>query len=72
MLIPIFKDGSLVYNDKTLLEKRNYCEDEFNTFYPEITRIETPHGYYVDLSDKLRILKNKMIDEHKGKVLIRK
>lgn len=72
LLIPIFKDGSLVYNDKTLLEKRNYCEDEFNTFYPEITRIETPHGYYVDLSDKLRILKNKMIDEHKGKVLIRK
>lgn len=72
LLIPIFKDGSLIYNDKTLLEKRNYCEDEFNTFYPEITRIENPHEYYVDLSDKLRILKNKMIEEHKGKVLIKK
>lgn len=72
LLVPIFKDGKLVYNDKTLLEKKNYCDDEFKTFYPEVTRIDNPHEYYVDLSDKLRMLKNKMIEEHKNKVLIKK
>ena len=72
LLVPIFKDGELVYKDKTLKEKRDVCEEEFNTFYPEITRIDNPHEYYVDLSDKLRILKNKMIEEHRGKVFVKK
>ena len=72
LLVPIFKDGNLVYNDKTLKEKSEVCEEEFNTFYPEITRIDNPHEYYVDLSDKLRMLKNEMIKEHKEKTLIKK
>lgn len=72
LLVPIFKDGRLVYNDKTLKEKREVCEKEFNTFYREVTRIENPHEYYVDLSDKLRMLKNKMIEEHQGKAKVYK
>ena len=33
------------------------------TLYPEIKRISNPHRYYVDLSEKLLNLKNKMIVE---------
>ena len=35
-----------------------------NTLYPEIKRLENPHEYYVDLSEKLLNLKKKLIEEH--------
>ena len=38
-----------------------YCDEEFKSLYPEVTRVEKPHGYYVDLSDKLRNLKEELI-----------
>ena len=37
-----------------------------DTLYPEVRRITNPHGYYVDLSDELRELKYRMIDEVKS------
>lgn len=63
--VPIFKDGNLVYNVPTLEESRKHCEEDFNTFYPEIKRQENPHEYYVDLSKKLLALKKSMIFEAK-------
>ena len=65
----IFKDGKLVYNDPTLLEKRKYCEEEYQTLYPEVRRINKPHEYYVDLTDKLRELKRELIEEHRQNTL---
>ncbi len=59
--VPIFKDGELVYDVPTIEETREYTQDEFNTLYPEVTRLNKPHGYYVDLSDKLRELKEELI-----------
>ena len=35
--------------------------------YPEVTRINDPHEYYMDLTDKLRELKNQLIEMHKNK-----
>lgn len=64
LLVPIFKDGELVYNDPTLKEKQAYCQKEYETLYPEVTRIAKPAEYYVDLSDKLRELKNELINLH--------
>jgi len=63
--VPIFKGGTLVYQEPTVTEKRDYCNKEFKTLYPEITRLSNPHEYYVDLSKKLLDLKNKMINEHR-------
>src|SRR5699024_4218172 len=40
LLVPIFKNGELVYQDPSLQEKQEYCEKEFETLYPEVTRIE--------------------------------
>lgn len=65
--VPIFINGELVYNDPSLLEKQKYCEQEYNSMYPEVTRINKPHEYYVDLSDTLRELKNKLIEIHTKK-----
>ena len=62
--IPIFKEGKCVYESPSLQEQQEYCEKEFNSLYPEITRLKMPHEYYVDLSDELRELKNEMIYAH--------
>jgi len=68
LLVPIFKNGELVYNDPTLKEKQTYCQKEFETLYPEVRRISKPAEYYVDLSEKLRKLKNELIKYHQEEV----
>ena len=68
--VPIFKNGQRVYNIPSLKESQAYCQKEYESFYPEITRLLNPHEYYVDLSDKLRNLKHKMILEFKGEEII--
>ena len=67
-MVPIFKNGELVYQDPSLQEKQEYCEKEFETLYPEVTRIDKPHEYYVDLSDKLRALKQELIEFHQNEI----
>ena len=64
----IYKDGKLVYKEPTMKEKVKHCEDEVNSLYPEVKRLEKPHQYYVDLSDKLRELKQELIELHTKEV----
>lgn len=59
----IFKNGNQVYVEPTIEEKKEYCDNEFKTIYPEIKRLDNPHQYYVDLTNKLRELKEAMIME---------
>ena len=61
--VPIFLGGKLVYNQPTIMERQAYCDSEFKTLYPEVTRLLNPHSYYVDLSEKLLELKKQMIVE---------
>lgn len=58
---PIFENGELVYNDPVLKDKQEYCNNEMKTLYPEVKRLENPHGYYVDLTKKLLKLKKELI-----------
>ena len=62
--VPVFQNGELVYEEPTIEEKKAYCQEEFETLYPEVTRIRMPHEYYVDLTDKLRALKSELIALH--------
>lgn len=64
--VPVFQNGDLVYQEPTLEEKQVYCQEEFETLYPEVSRINMPHEYYVDLTDKLRELKNELISLYGG------
>ena len=55
--VPIFIDGIQVYDVPEAVISKQYCEQDFQTIYPEIKRSSNPHGYYVDLSKKLLKLK---------------
>lgn len=57
----IFRDGELVYDDPSIMEKKEYCTKQMATLYPEVKREENPHGYYVDLSLELLNLKKRML-----------
>ena len=64
LLVPIFLNGNLVYDRESIESSKKLCDNEFNTIYPEVIRLSNPHEYYVDLSDKLRELKNNIIDKY--------
>lgn len=64
--VPIFKSGQLIYELPSVQERRAICAKEFETLYPEIKRPNFPHGYYVDLSEKLLDLKKDMINQSRG------
>lgn len=67
LLVPIFKDGELVYQLPNIRDRQKYCNEEFETLYPEVRRILNPHEYYVDLTNKLRELKEELIRLHTKK-----
>lgn len=64
MLVPIFKNGELVYNMPPLEEIRDHCAREIATMWKEVLRFENPHEYYVDLSQDLWDLKTTMISKY--------
>ena len=66
--VPIFLNGQQVYVNPTVQERREYCNKEFATLYPEIKRLNTPHEYYVDLSMKLLKLKKDLITQYRGNI----
>ena len=53
LLVPIFKNGKLVYDLPTLDEIQKYCAQQIDTLWDEVKRFDNPHTYYVDLSQKL-------------------
>ena len=61
LLVPIFQNGKLVYHQPTLEEVKAYCAQQVDTLWPEVQRFENPHGYYVDLSQKLWDIKNDLL-----------
>jgi len=59
--VPIFENGVQTYNVPTVKERKEYCNEQFKTIYPEVKRSSNPHGYYVDLTKKLLELKKELI-----------
>lgn len=64
MLVPIFVEGRLVYDLPPIHEIRDHCAREIATMWKEVLRFENPHGYYIDLSERLWQLKNDMISRY--------
>jgi len=65
LLVPIFKKGNLVYSSPDISKIREYCSNQVEGIWNEVKRFENPHTYYVDLSQKLWDIKNKLLNEHK-------
>ncbi len=68
LLVPIYKDGKLVYESPSLMEIQAYAKEERSTFWDEYKRIHQPQRYKVDLSKPLYDLKQKMLAEASGRV----
>ena len=63
LLVPVFKNGELVYKSPNVSEIRKYCLSQIDTLWEEVKRFEHPHKYYVDLSEKLWNIKNSLISD---------
>lgn len=63
LLVPIFKDGKCVYQSPSVMQIRDYCLKEQDTLWEESKRLINPQEIYVDLSQKLWDLKNKLLDK---------
>lgn len=60
----VFDKGKLCCSLPNIDEIREYCKNQVDTLWEEVTRFENPHEYYVDLSLKLWRQKQKMISEN--------
>lgn len=64
MLKPIFIDGKLVYEKKTVTESKKYFENELGTLYDDNKRLTNPKEIYVDLSQKLYDKKIELLSKY--------
>ena len=64
MLKPIFENGELVYERKTVNEAKKYFESELSTLNDDNKRLTNPKEIYVDLSKKLYDTKINLLSEY--------
>ena len=64
LLVQLFDKGECVYQLPSLESIRIHCAEQLDTLWDEVKRFENPHHYYVDLSQKLWDLKEKLLEEH--------
>ena len=57
----IFENGKLVYNCLPVKNIAEYCKEQVDTLWEEVTRFENPHAYYVDLSENLWNLRHTLL-----------
>lgn len=66
LMVPIFKNGKLVYDMPDLISIRRHCAEQLDTLWPEVKRFSNPHHYYVDLSRKLWETKQDLLNNSKN------
>ncbi|MFR7479307.1 MAG: hypothetical protein ACLUUJ_10790, partial [Acutalibacteraceae bacterium] len=49
---------------RTQPQQQQYCKEQVATLWEEVTRFENPHHYYVDLSQNLWEVKNRLLQEN--------
>ena len=62
--VPVFQGGKRVYESPSLEEIRAYCARQVDTLWDEVKRFDNPHKYYVDLSQKLWDVKQRLLQEN--------
>ncbi|MCD7880804.1 MAG: nicotinate phosphoribosyltransferase [Clostridiales bacterium] len=61
IMVPVFRNGELVYQLPTLKEIQDYCRQQVDMLWDEVKRFDNPHAYYVDLSDQLWNIKEDLL-----------
>ncbi len=64
LLKPVILKGEKVADLPSLTEIRTHAQQSLAAMWPEVLRLENPHGYYVDLSQKLWQLKRDLIEQN--------
>ncbi|MBO7214989.1 MAG: nicotinate phosphoribosyltransferase [Clostridia bacterium] len=59
--VKIVENGKLIYKFPTVKEIASFAKSEMESFWDEYLRLDRPHIYKVDLSDKLLQLKTEML-----------
>jgi len=63
LLVPIFRKGECIYESPSVMEIAAYCRQEKETLWDETKRLFNPHRVYVDLSQSLYDLKQKILNK---------
>ena len=63
LLVPVFENGVQVYQEPELPDIQKYCREQVDTLWDSVKRFENPHEHYVDLSQKLWDIKQKLLME---------
>ena len=63
LLVPIFEEGKCVYTSPSVMEIQSICTQEKATLWDENMRFVNPSNVYVDLSDNLYDLKQKVFND---------
>ena len=66
LLVPIFKNGELVYDIPDIKEVKRYSMEQRDLLWDEVKRFENPHRYYVDMSEKLWNIKRELLEKNRG------
>ena len=62
-MVPIFRNCACIYETPKLMDIQAYCNLELDPLWPETKRLTNPHRVYVDLSQKLFDMKNRLLNE---------
>jgi nicotinate phosphoribosyltransferase len=71
LLVPVFRDGRLVYEQPPLPQVRQRARDQLAALDPTIRRHTNPHRYPAGLEERLYDLRNDMIFAARGLTLAR-
>ncbi len=64
LLKPLFQKGRCLYEKRPISQTRDFCRQQVNLLWPEVTRFENPHSYIVDLSPKLWKIKQDLLERY--------
>ena len=66
LLVPVFVNGEKVYDQPCLEEIKAFCAQQIDTLWDEVKRLEYPHIYYVDYSEKLWLEQMRLLNENQN------
>ena len=64
IMVPVFLEGKCVYTSPKTMDIRAYCAKELDTLWEETRRLVNPNKVYVDLSNELYQIKQKLLSNY--------
>ena len=64
LMVPVFLNGTCVYESPRVMDIQKYCKKELATLWEASLRLEYPHRTHVDLSMPLWKMRNQLLDQY--------